>query len=161
MQQRGNALAVTANGGHTSIVSKMRVGIGQAVYGLNKIVGALAVVVYTVCYKQDDAAVGGQLVFQSSLGLIGGHKEARVDRVRNGRDALPLHQRALSGLPFEPSAAGNKMNVGIVIQRLFAVPHLAREVFFSTTARQQAAVVAPCAERGALASIMAYTRGRP
>ena len=120
-----NLLAVLADDSHGGCVGKLWRRGGQAVDGLNEERHALALIVNTLCHKQDDAPLGWQPHAQTSLAAVGRGIDARVDGVRNVAHPLSYEQSALLRLCLKPSATGHKLNVRVVIQRLLLAPHLA------------------------------------
>ena len=84
-----------------------------------------------------------------------------VDGVRYALYALPLEQRALSGLTLEPTAARHKTDISVRIKRLLAPPHLVGQVVLRTAIGQQRTVGASGLVCQTSAGVMTDARSRP
>ena len=161
MQLLGYLVCACAEYGHGSLCLELRIGVGKAVDSLDEVGCALAFVGHLLRNEQHYAALFGQSHLQACCGTVFRAEDVRVDGVRNRHNLLAREQSALLCLRFEPAAARYEVDIAVVVERLLALPYLAREVVGRASAGQQLAVVAHGAEGSAAACVVADAGGRP
>ena len=133
----------------------------QQATGLDEIAHALVLVGDALGSEEDILAVEGQAETPTGLLTVATMIDVGVDGVGDVGDLLSLKQGAGLCLPFEPTAAGDVVDVLAVEHPLLLVPDAGGEVVVGASARKQAAVVTDGCEMATAEGDMTEGRSWP